>query len=200
VTDNYARIIRSNLEKLYRHLPENLVLNLPGEREGDKFAFEAFGERCEIRPAGIFLGEKPESGVVGILLSLYALHVAPDACILEPLKAFKDFPNSMPYAGAFVTHTQQILVPHVEKIWEARTRITEKLRGQKAPSDVEGDFSFVVQPLPKISLCFIFYFADDDFPASATCLYSSNADLFLPIDALADVGEYTAKKILGLVG
>jgi hypothetical protein len=104
----------------------------------------------------------------------------------------------MPYAGAFVTHTQQILVHHVEDIEKSRGRIMEKLNGHKAPDSVKGDFSFVVYPLPKIALCYIFYEADDDFSASATCLFSNNALSFLPIDALADVGEYTSKKILGI--
>jgi hypothetical protein len=133
------------------------------------------------------------------LISLYALHAKPEICILEPLKAFKDFPNSMPYAGAFATHTQQILVPHVERIEKARNHIMEKLYGRKAPASLEGDFSFIVYPFPKIALCFIFYESDEDFPASVTCLYSNNALSFLPIDALADVGEYTSRKILDLV-
>jgi len=57
----------------------------------------------------------------------------------------------------------------------------------------------MVYPLPKIALCYIFYEADEDFPASVTCLYSNNASSFLPIDALADVGEYTSKKILTVI-
>ena len=38
-----------------------------------------------------------------------------------------------------------------------------------------------------------------DFPASATCLYSNNANRFMPTDRLADVGEYTSRKILNLI-
>ena len=105
----------------------------------------------------------------------------------------------MPYAGAFVTHTQQILVPHVERIEKEKHQIMANLNGHNAPAYVEGDFSFIVYPLPKIALCYIFYEADDDFPASVTCLYSNNARLFLPVDALADVGEYCSKTILKLV-
>ena len=75
----------------------------------------------------------------------------------------------------------------------------EKINGQSPPAGVGGDFSFVVYPLPKIALCYIFYEADEDFPPSATCLFSNNAISFPPIDALADVGEYTSKKILQLV-
>ncbi len=69
----------------------------------------------------------------------------------------------------------------------------------KAPSEAGSDFSFIVYPLPKIALCYIFYEADDDFPASVTCLYSNNANQFMPVDGLADVGEYTSRKILNLI-
>ena len=197
--DNYAKIVQDNLNKLFENLPKDLARALPATQNGDAFLFEAFGETCEIRSDGIFLGEVRQTGVIGILISLYALNAKPETCLIPPLKAFKDLPNSMPYAGAFVTHTQQILVHHVEDIEKSRGRIMEKLNGHKAPAGVEGDFSFVVFPLPKIALCYIFYEADDDFSASATCLFSNNALSFLSIDALADVGEYTSKKILHLV-
>ena len=101
--------------------------------------------------------------------------------------------------GAFTTHTEQLLVSHVAKIKEAVQSITKKLKGGKAPSGTGGDFSFIVYPLPKIALCYIFYEADDDFPASVTCLFSNNANQFMPVDGLADVGEYTSRKILNLI-
>jgi hypothetical protein len=197
--DNYAKIVQGNLKRLYESFPEDLERTLPAERNKDSFLFQAFGEKCELRPGGIILGQIQQTGVIGILISLYALHAGPEPSMLAPLKAFKDFPNSMPYAGAFVTHTQQILVPHVESIEKAKHQIMANLNGYNAPAHVEGDFSFIVYPLPKIALCYIFYEPDDEFSASVTCLYSNNALSFLPIDALADVGEYTSRKILDLI-
>jgi len=199
MSNNYAKIVQDNLKKLFENLPKDLARALPATQNGDAFLFEAFGETCEIRSDGIFLGEVQQAGVIGILISLYALNAKPETCLIEPLKAFKDFPNSMPYAGAFVTHTQQILVPYVDNIERSSNRIIETLKGCTAPAGIGGDFSFMVYPLPKIALCYIFYEADEDFPASVTCLYSNNAVSFLPIDALADVGEYTSKKIIDLV-
>ncbi len=199
MSSNYAKIVQDNLKKLFNDLPKGLARALPATQNGDAFLFKAFGDTCEIRSEGIFLGGVQQTGVIGILISLYALNTKHETCLIEPLKAFKDFPNSMPYAGAFVTHTQQILVPYVEKIQISTHRIIETLKGCKAPSGVGGDFSLMVYPLPKIALCYIFYEADEDFPASVTCLYSNNALSFLPIDALADVGEYTSKKIIDLV-
>ena len=197
--NNYAKIVRDNLKKLFKNIPKDLARALPATQNGDAFLFEAFGETCEIRSEGIFLGEVQQTGVIGILISLYALNAKPETCLIEPLKAFKDLPNSMPYAGAFVTHTQQILVSHVDAIEESRNRIIETLKGCEAPAGIGGDFSFMVYPFPKIALCYIFYEADEDFPASVTCLYSNNAFSFLPIDAIADVGEYTSKKILDII-
>jgi hypothetical protein len=197
--NNYAKIVQGNLKRLYERFPEDLERTLPAERNKDSLLFHAFGEKCELRPGGIFLDHIQQTGVIGILISLYALHAGPEPIMLEPLKAFKDFPNSMPYAGAFVTHTQQILVPHVERIEKAKDQIMANFHGCKAPAGVDGDFSFIVYPLPKIALSYIFYEADDEFSASVTCLYSNNALSFLPIDALADVGEYTSRKMLDLI-
>ena len=199
MSNNYAKIVQDNLKKLFENRPTDLADALPAQQNGDVFCFEAFGETCEIRSDGIFVGDVQQTGVIGILISLYALNTKLETCLVEPLRAFKDFPNSMPYAGAFVTHTQQILVPYVEKIQVSTHRIIETLNGCESPSNVGGDFSFMVYPLPKVALSYIFYEADEDFPASVTCLYSNNALSFLPIDGLADVGEYTSKKILDLI-
>lgn len=199
MTDNYSKIVQDNLDRLYANLPEDLAQNLPCEQEGDRFVFEAFGEKCFIEPEGITFGEEEHSSVLGILISLYALYARPDKCIPAPFKAFKEFPDSMPYVGAFATHTEQLLVSNVSNIREAILPIVETLKGEETPDGTGGDFSFIVYPLPKIALCYIFYEADEEFPSSVTCLYSNNARLFLPVDALADVGEYTSRKILKLI-
>lgn len=200
MTDNYAKIVRDNLDRLYQNLPDDLARNLPGEKDGDQYRFDAFGENCLITREEITLGEEENNSVFGILISLYALNACPDNCLLEPLKAFKEFPDSMPYAGAFTTHTEQLLVPQVSTIKKKTQKITGKFQGGESPAGTGGDFSFLIYPLPKIALSYIFYEADDEFPASVTCLFSNNARLFLPVDALADVGEYTSRKILKLIG
>ena len=200
MTDNYKKIVRDNLERLYKSLPENLEKILPAKREGDRFIFNAFGEDCVITPEGIQLGSKEHSPVYHILISLYALHACTDKYVHGPFKAFKEFPDSMPYAGAFATHTENLLVPHVPEIKKAADIISEALIPGETPAETGGDFAFTMFPLPKIALTYIFYEADDDFPASVTCLFSNNAHRFLPIDGLADLGEYTSKKILEVIG
>lgn len=183
----YKKIVRENVRLLFEKTTARTL------------AFQAFGKPCVIRPEGIFLDGKKEEDVLGILISLYALYAGKAEMVLEPFHAFKDLPHSAPYAGAFAARTQQVLVPHVEAIQKARETICRRLDGNHAPPSVGGDFAFVLHPFPKIALCYIFYLADADFPASATCLFSHNALSFAPIDALADTAEYTSRAILELL-
>lgn len=199
MTDNYQAILNDNLKRLYANLPEDLDARLPARKDGLAYSFTAFGQACVIAPDGITLDGEAAASIIGILLSLYALNTSTEAPLLEPLKAFKEFPDSAPYVGAFASHTEQILVPAVHKIKQRIDLIGSRLYGQQPPASVGGDFAIVVRPLPKIHLCYIFYEADEDFPPSVTCLYSNNANRFMPMDGLADVGEYTSRRILGLV-
>ena len=65
-----------------------------------------------------------------------------------------------------------------------------------APS---GDFSLTLYPLPRIPLHYIFYLPDEEFPAAVTCLFSADATSHLSVDGLADVAEYTGRKIVSFI-
>lgn len=200
MTDNYQKIVQANLARLYANLSAELAADLPGEQDGNNFCFDAFGGNCLLSPEGIYLNGEQCAPILGILISLYALNACSEVCVPTPLKAFKEFPDSMPYVGAFTSHTEQVLVPEVERISRCVSDITTELQGGAAPEGTAGDFAFLVSPLPKIALCYIFYEADEDFSASVTCLFSNNAHQFMPMDGLADVGEYTSRKILEIIG
>jgi hypothetical protein len=127
------------------------------------------------------------------------LHANAEPCLPTPFKAFREFPNSTPFVGAFATHTEAVLIPRIGAIEKNLDAVFETLNGEVGTGCEDGDFSFIVRPFPKIKLAYIFYHADEGLPASATCLFSNNALSFLPIDALADTGEYTSKRILDLL-
>jgi hypothetical protein len=197
--DNYEKIIRENLARLFKNLPDHLDQLLPGKYQNEGFSLKAFGNSCCIEPQRITVDNQPETGVIGILISLYALHANAEPCDPTPFKAFRELPNSIPYVRAFAGHTEQVLIPHIDKIRDNLDLIFEVLNGELGTGSEGGDFSFMVRPFPKIKLYYIFYLADDEFPATATCLFSNNALSFLPIDALADTGEYTSKKVIDLI-
>ena len=199
MVSNYKKIITENIERTYSAESKDLEKTIPALKKENRFLFRAFGENCYLGPEGITLSGKPAEGPRGLLVSLYANHANLDPIQLEPFGSFKDLPGSMPYHGAFTANSERILVPHVLSIKENQKIILDAFNGGKAQADMAGDFSFVVYPLPKIALCYIFYLPDEEFPASATCLLSANALSFMPLDGLADVAEYTSKAILTLL-
>ena len=196
---NYAKIIEQNLLKLYAANIDERSIAADAVCDGQHLTFKAFGQKCVISPNNIVLANQEQWGPLGIILSLYMLHAAAEPLILEPLEAFKAFPNSAPYIGAFASHSEQILIPSVDRIIENRSIILDAMAGEAPPAGLGGDAAMVVFPLPKIALCYIFYESDEDFPASATCLFSNNAHRHMPLDGLADVGEYTSRAILELI-
>ena len=196
---NYTEIIKKNLHRRYNSIPVDLAEKLPAQQVGDVFIFQAFGESIQIGPQGIKLGDTDESGPKGVIISLYALQADPVSCQLTPFKAFREMPDSMPYVGAFASRAERVLFDQIDRIEQHAGRIAHRLKGLQGSDDDAGDFSLIVYPLPKIALNYIFYRADDDFPASVTCLFSNNAATFLPTDALADTAEYTASKILEIL-
>ena len=198
MTSTYGTIINDNLSKLFAMDTEQRAAAMGAQSEDGRLLLKAFGSDCLLTPDGLTLDGKTEEGPRGIIISLYALHATEDALLVEPFQSFKEVPNSAPYVGAFTNRTEQALVPMVGRLAESIEKIFAALDGNDAPTEVSGDISFVVRPLPKIALCYVCYLPDEDFPAGVTCLYSNNAHLFLPTDALADVGEYTSKAILGL--
>ena len=53
--NNYGKITKDNLERLYGNLPGDLENKLPGEKSGLAYSFTAFGQSCILSPSGITL-------------------------------------------------------------------------------------------------------------------------------------------------
>ena len=196
MTTNYEKIIKGNLSKLFSQPPSRLHRSLGAERRGESLIFRAFGQDCSIDHKKVTLSHSAGIDPKSLIVSLYALHANPEQLQLEPFKPFKDFQGSMPYQGAFTANSERVLVPYVPLIKERAEEIKAVFDGENGH---DGDFSFILYPLPKIALYYIFYLADEEFPAYVTSLFCANALSFMPLDGLADVAEYTSKEIIRLV-
>jgi hypothetical protein len=197
---NYEALIRDNLVAAFADGAESLAARLPGDPRPAGVTFRAFGSTCRVTPDAVFLDDRPETGPRGVVLSLYAAGAAPDAVVPAPMVSFRDLPGSMPYQGAFTANAERPLVPRVPAIQAAAPRILRVLGGPLSPpEETPGDFSLLLFPLPKVALSYIFYLPDEEFPASATCLFSNNAPRFMPLDGLADTAEYTTRLLLDLI-
>jgi hypothetical protein len=186
------------LAKLYNPLPVDLEGRLPALRIGDAFQFRAFGEDCILSPNGISLSGGLVNGALGVLIALYANSVPRDFPQTGTVKSFKQFKGAVAYYSAFAARSENSLIPYADLIRQYSHVIISNLDGHENKVS-KGYFSFTLYPLPKIPLHYICYPADDEFPASITCLFAANAEYFMPIAGLADVSEYTAQKIIELI-
>jgi len=198
MSDTFLKIQLRYVREIYEGSVEDLEDSLPAVREGNVFHFKAFGQACTITPEGIILDGERLMGSLGILIALYMRHARGDEVQLLLPKAFAQMNGSQPYQGAFRLRSEQSLVPHVGDIRESMDRIVRAFDGFEN-KDGSGDFSFTLFPLPKVPLYYVFYSADEEFSASVTCLFAANAESFMPVDGLADVGEHTAEKIIELI-
>ncbi len=196
MAETFIHIQQEYLKKVWsRPIPE-IEEALPARYQDNLFHLQAFGESCELHPQKILLAGEPVDHAVGILIAMYASSVTKEAVQLHPLKAFKQFQGAMGYQAAFHTNAERALIPHVEEIQKRQEEIIARFSGFRNEEARRCDFSFTLFPLPKIPLYYIFNLPDEEFPASVTCLFASNADHFMPVAGLADTAEYTAKKIL----
>lgn len=197
-TTHYDRLAGEHLARVFASATPDLAARLGAHAQGESYRFSAFGQTCRLEADGVRLDDTPATGVTALLIALYARHAIDTEMVVEPLKAFAEMPDSAPYAAAFRSHSETLLVPHVARILTHRDHIVERFQGRPAPQQVSGDWVILLQPLPKIALCYSLYAADEEFPPAATCLFSANAATFLPTDALADVAEYTSRAIIEL--
>lgn len=199
MTQSYLNICNRYLREAWMRPIEDLRSAIPAEIENGVLVFPAFGERCVLSPHGVTLGGEPASGVEGLLTALYASRVPAKPVQLHPLKSFKELPDSMPYHGAFTANSERVLEPYVEAAHRRQGEIVSRFSGTVNSDAASGDFSFTLFPLPRIPLYYIFHLPDDEFPAGVSCLFAANAQEFMPVDGLADVAEYTARRIIELL-
>jgi hypothetical protein len=199
MSEKILQIQKDYLKKAWARPIQELEKTIPARYEGNAFHFQAFGEPCEIRRDEIILGGEPLHGAEGILIAIYVSFVTDESVHLTPLKAFRQFTGGMGYQAAFTMNAEKILIPYVESIQKRREELIARFSGNPNKDVKRYDFSFSLHPLPKVPLYYLFNLPDEEFSASVTCLFSSNADRFLPVETLADTAEYTAKRIIQLV-
>jgi hypothetical protein len=200
MTSQYEVLIQDNLDHAFDRPLDKLAEALPAKLDSNRLCFRAFGADCALSRRDVELNGQALTDPRGILISLYARHARSASFQGAPYVSFKDLPGSMPYHGAFSANSERVLVPLVPRLWKNMDAVLRAFDGPEDPKeDLAGDFSVILFPLPKIALAYICYLPDDEFPAAVTCLFSRNALTFMPLDGLADVAEYTAKGIAGML-
>lgn len=195
---NYLKIQHEYLQRAWTRPTEELAGSLPAEYRSGCFHFQAFGCACQLCKTQILLDGQLQTGPEGLLVAMYASFTVDRPVTLQPPKSFKELPGAMPYWAAFTANAEHSLAPHVSAIEKIQQELAASFSGFINTDALSGGFSFTLYPLPRIPLYYIFHLPDDEFPAAVTCLFAANASDYMPVDGLADVAEYTGKKLKSL--
>lgn len=198
MSSNYLKIQQEYLQRAWTRPTEELACSLPAEYRAGCFHFQAFGCACQLCQTEILLNGQPATGPEGLLIAMYANFTVDRPVMLHPPKSFKELPGAMPYWAAFAANAERAVASHAPAIEKIKQQLAASFSGFINTDAVSGDFSFTLYPLPRIPLYYIFHLPDDEFPAAVTCLFAANAADYLPVDGLADVAEYTGKKLKSL--
>jgi hypothetical protein len=176
MTTNYERMIETNLSTLFEDLPADLEARLGASKSGNGFSLQAFGEDAWFDHQQVtFSGKKDVTprGASGLPLcharKLGEIQVEPFT------RRSRIFREACPITGLLAANSERVLIPHVNKILDKKNGYHVGFSWRVA--EESGDFSMLLYPFPKIALCTIFYLADDEFPPSATCLFSRQTPL-----------------------
>lgn len=195
MSNSYLKIQQEYLHKAWARPTDELARSLPADYRAGCFYFQAFGQACQLCESRILLDGQPATGPEGLLIAMYASFTVEEPVVLHPPRSFKELPGAMPYGAAFAANAERPLAPEAPAIEKIQEQIVSTFSGLVNTDAVSGDFSFTLFPLPRIPLYYIFHLPDDEFPASVTCLFAANAACYMPVDGLADVAEYTGKRL-----
>lgn len=195
MSGNYLKIQQEYLQRAWSRPLQDLELSIPAEYRQECLHFRAFGQPCTLCNESVLLDQQSATGPEGLLVAIYASCVTAKPVRIHPPISFKELPGSMPYQAAFAANAERILIPFVPAIQCKQQEILSSFPGHLNSDAESGDFSFTLHPLPRIPLYYIFHLPDEEFPAAVTCLFAANALDFMPLDGLADVAEYTSRRI-----
>ncbi len=127
------------------------------------------------------------------LLLLYYFEKADDTVPVGKFVSFADLPGGRMYAQAFQSYSGDEIVKTFGENLETFKKACEQANGQIIEL---AHAAYVFQALPKVSVQFVYWLGDEDFPSSCKILFDSRATHYIPIDACAIIGSAITKKII----
>jgi hypothetical protein len=128
---------------------------------------------------------------ISILLIHYLL-TADGAPPSERWVTFRELPDGLFYAQAFVGHAEGAIAEKLGRDPEQFRRAAEALGGE--PLGL-ADASYRFQALPRVALAALLWQADDEFPAQARILFDAYAGHYLPTEDLSGLGDWLAHRL-----
>lgn len=114
----------------------------------------------------------------------------------EKLISFKELPGGEMYLGPFTNRAIKPFLKNFASAPEKLAIVAEKWNGKLA---MYGDKSISLKVLPFITVCYILWLGDEEFPANATILFNHNIVDFISTEDVAVLASQLVYQMPGLL-
>ncbi len=109
--------------------------------------------------------------------------------------SFKEVPHGMNYYPSFHSRTEKVLLREFKDDLNSFKNICEKFGGEHCG---EGDMCYKIKVFPLLSLNFVVWKGDEEFPPNVSILFDETCSHYLPAEDLAILGELICEEIVSL--
>lgn len=169
------------------------------DRDEERIVISFFSEPYTIRfPQMEFFspGKRTVSLVTRALLLHYLLK-ADGTLPTGNWISYKDIPGGLLYAGVLARRVTEPLAKRFGKSARLFREAGTRLGGESAEV---GDVSFILQAFPRVSLQYVLWEADDEFPSSVQLLFDSSVDHYLALEDIVVLGQITTGRLISVGG
>ena len=165
------------------------------EENGEKILIPFFFEPYSIRfpQVEFYSPAKKTVSLVTRALLLHYLLRADGTPLTGKWVAYKDIPGGLLYASVLGRRVTEPLARRFGKSAESFQKIGNTLKGE--PAGI-GDASFTLRVLPRVSLQFILWEGDEEFPPSVQLLFDASVNHYLSLEDIVVLSQMAAGRLL----
>ncbi len=127
------------------------------------------------------------------VLILHYLRDAQRVRLTDRWVSYRELPSGGFYYPVFRARAEIPLIKRLGSRPELFKKAACSLGGEPAQY---GDLAFKIMIFPRLSLVYILWAEDEEFPANASVLFDSSAENHLPIEDLAYLGETVTRELI----
>ena len=164
-------------------------------KDGDEVIVHFFSEPYHIRfpQVEFYCPSKTAISLVARTILLHYLIAADGSTVSGAWVGYKDIPGGLLYASVFTRRVTEPLVKKFGRSAKSFMDVGTALGGK--PGGV-GDASLVFEVLPRISMQYVLWEGDDEFPPNAQLLFDASVGHYLSLEDIVVLGQMTTRRML----
>jgi hypothetical protein len=164
-------------------------------KDGDEVIIAFFSEPYHIRfpQVEFYSPYKKAVSLVARTILLHYLITSDGSPVSGTWVGYKDIPGGLLYASVFARRVTEPLVKKFGTSAKSFMEVGTALGGK--PGGV-GDASLVFEVLPRISMQYVLWEGDDEFPPNAQLLFDASVGHYLSLEDIVVLGQMATRRML----